>query len=220
MEYSATGEIFDQEINRIKQILVNNDYPLYIIDRTITRVLNQQRKNQPDNLPQKIELFIELFNLTTLRRDRALLTRILNEHINVIKPNHDLQIRCFFKPKKLSSLFSTRCRPLPLRTSNVVYSFECPEENCQSSYIGYTTCELCRRCAQHRAKQSSINKHIVNFHGLQLPDSQSFCDKFSIIARYNDPTKLKLAEAILIRKRKPIINVQSGEISNFLNLYK
>ena len=100
----------------------------------------------------------------------------------------------YYRKNKLSGKFST----LPGGTSNdhVAYQFTCREDDCQSSYIGFTTKTLNTRAKQHWYKSSSIHQHFVEAH--QKPSQNiltNIIDHFKILYRNSDLFTLKIAES-------------------------
>ena len=51
------------------------------------------------------------------------------------------------------------------------------------------------------------------------PKYEDLIKCFSIIFKSNDILSVKIAEAILIKNDKPIINIKYNELYDFLNLY-
>ena len=114
---------------------------------------------------------------------------------------------------------STRPKIVPLEKSNVVYKFSCPESHCSAAYLGYTTNRLSTRIKQHRYKTSSIYKHLCFDHSMIPLPSDNFKPNFSIEYYDSNPTKLRIAEAILIKTANPFINVKYNELFDFLKLF-
>ena len=112
-------------------------------------------------------------------------------------------------------------QPKYMRTDRVcvVYQFSCTEVGCQATYIGHITCTLSKRSSQHKHSISAIHKHYVNDH-LLLCVPVNFTDNFIVLQNFPDICELRIAEAILIKEKSPIINVKYNEMNNSLNLYK
>jgi hypothetical protein len=117
-------------------------------------------------------------------------------------------------------MFSTRPQRNDETRANVVYQFVCPEDGCNASYVGYTTCTLKRRSGQHRYNPSSIHKHFVEDHSTAVPPINNIVAHFNILYSSSCKLELKIAEAIHIKQRNPFINVKYNEMSNYFNLFK
>ena len=117
----------------------------------------------------------------------------------------------------MSSQFSLRPKPAPLFQSGIVYEFHCNKDSCQATYVGYSQNRLITRAKQHKYSQSKISQHYVNEHKTK-PD-QSIIDCFSILYKSNRKRNLLIAEALIIKREKPYINVKYNEMSSGLNIY-
>lgn len=168
-----------------------------------------------------INFFVKLTNIKNFDKDNKQLKSIIKEHVKPTNNDNKIKIIAYFKPTKLSSCFSTRRRMDMLQRSHVVYQFRCPMDSCSASYLGYTTNTLATRAQQHRYKSSKIQTHISTDHSdsPNIP-ADTFINSFSILYSYNNPTDLKIVEAIAIREQNPFINVKYNEYSNYLNIYK
>lgn len=101
--------------------------------------------------------------------------------------------------------------------SNVIYSFKCPEDSCNASYIGYTTNNILIRATQHRQQQSKIFEHFIATHDKRPPKDIS--NNFKVIYNNTNTKELKIAEAILIKTLKPCINIVYNEIPHTSYLF-
>ena len=66
---------------------------------------------------------------------------------------------------------------------------------------------------------SSICKHFLDTHNNMPPKFNELIQCFSIIFSHNDILSIKIAESILIKNDKPVINVKYNELYDFLNLF-
>ena len=82
--------------------------------------------------------YFQLQNLDTFKQDKKWLNDVISEHV---KPKDDkiISLRAYYKPYKISAMFSTRTKKSDACTVNVVYQFDCPKDSCNASYVGYTT---------------------------------------------------------------------------------
>jgi len=215
---SSNWHLFDIEIKRITQNLVNNNFPQSLIEKTIKSTLNNLiQNNKEHNNIENITLFFESSNLSNKKMEENKLKLILKDHIKTT-PGKKLILRSYYKPLKLSSCFPTRSTLSLGESSNVVYQFKCSESGCNATYVGYTTNTLNMRMTQHKYKPSKVHQHFKEDHN-KNPDN-SIKDCFSILLKKRDFYDLRLAESLMLRRLKPEINIKFNEMSNFLNVYK
>ena len=209
------------ELEHIKQSLSNNGYPQDMIESIISRKLNNFFSPPTDNNTQeKITFFVGLRNLSSFASQTKLIRGIMHNHVVPKSAGSLVKICTYFKPYKLSSRFSTRSKcPDPERTS-VVYRFDCPLPGCNAGYIGHTTQTLLNRVKQHRYISSNICKHFKNDHDTEniLP-VEELIQSFSIEYSSAERIKIKIAEALMIKSEKPLINVKYDNSLNLLNLF-
>ena len=218
LKYTTNWTDFHAEITRLKQLFANNDYPQQLVETIIQSAISKYL-SKPKTMSNNVQLFLELINLQTFRADSQALTNILTKHISCCDPDSKLELKTYFKSKKLSSLFSTREKCEDTERSKVVYKFCCSEERCKASYIGYTTNTLSTRCRQHRYRSSSIYQHFTIDHCMLPPSYDVLVNNFSTIHQFSNTIDLKIAEALEIKKHMPFINVKFNEMSTILNLF-
>ena len=192
-----------------------------MVEKTIrAKSSNAQNPVNDVNNDADVKFYVQFFNLSQFKYDRKRINQIVNTYVKLSDEQAKLDVIPFFKPAKISSQFSTRCRSERLSRSNVVYNFCCPLDECNSSYIGYTEQTLENRIKQHRYKSSSIFKHFENDHKMSvLPSVEAFKQCFSILYSSYCSNKLKIVEAFKIKTEKPIINVKYNELYDFLRLF-
>lgn len=214
---ATSWEILDKELKRITQSLINNDFPQNLIEKHINNILNSLSNNENETTNNKIIFYYQSQVVNEMKVEESKLKSIINKHIKGTN-NERVVIRSFFKPKKLSSCFSTRMLRQEHDSVNVVYQYTCYEDGCNATYIGYTTNTLRMRMTQHRYKPSKILEHMMSDHGVERLDNDIY-NYFKILDRKCDFHDLRLAESLLIRKFKPDINIKYNEMSNFLNVF-
>jgi len=82
----------------------------------------------------------------------------------------------------------------------VVYAFNCPIDSCNGLYYGHTTQLLSIRIKQHRYASSSIAKHFHNDHDCPVPSFNEFAKSFDVVFSSNEPIRIKIVEALKIKK--------------------
>ena len=110
-------------------------------------------------------------------------------------------IRVVFTTFKVASYFTLKSKcPQPLH-SCVVYQFDC-SENQNITYIGKTKRHLLTRVKEHQSihSKSAIFDHIASCN------CKVSHENFRIIFRAKETYSLSIAEALLIKDRRPILN--------------
>ena len=116
-------------------------------------------------------------------------------------------------------MFSTRTKQPENSRNNVVYQYDCSQDRCKASYVGYTTNALNVRVKQHRYESSSIYQHLARDHSMLPPIFDLFVNDFKILYSFQDSLTLRIAEAIHIKNTNPFINVKYNELYDFLSLF-
>ena len=207
------------EINRLKQIFVNNDYPLRKVEMIIKKKMDNFARNSSQNSGDPIDFYVRFFNLSNFNSDSKSLEKILKTHVASADSNKCIRLRPYYVPYRISSMFSTRTRVPGIERSNVVYQFKCKEQHCNAAYVGYTTNKLSTRIKQHRYKSSSIYKHFCFEHSMIPPKFDIFSNSFSIVHSDLKSINLRISEAIVIKKLNPFINVKYNELYDFLKIF-
>ena len=221
IKHSSNWQLVHLEFERIKQIMANNQYPQHLTEKIIKDRLDKYFEESQPEESNTVQLFYKLGNLSTFTQDTNALKNIVQQHVKATPPRNKVAIKTYMKPNKMASQFSTRRSGgdfSAMDRSNVVYSFNCSEEGCNASYCGYTTNKLSIRIKQHRYAQSSIYKHFTMDHDKIPPTYDSLKDMFKVVYQSPDTRNVKIAEAILIKTERPIINIKYSELIDFLKL--
>ena len=123
----------------------------------------------------------------------------------------------YYKPKRLANCFTTRETVQDSDKHGLVYIFNCPEDSCNASYIGYTANKLLVRMRQHKYKPSNIQAHYVTRH--QKTPNSDFFNQFKILYMDNKEYNVKIAEALYIKAMKPSINKQFNDMALTLHIF-
>ena len=127
-------------------------------------------------------------------------------YVNIILPEN-VKVQTTFTGKRLSSCFKTKDRTKFEYQHNIIYKVKCSAENCWDDYIG----ELARRIIE-RVKdygewdtKSHVVKHISEKEHVEVTQ-----EDFKIISSHfkNNRLKRKIAEALLMKQKRPSLNVQ------------
>ena len=230
------------EIENIKKILLNNGYPLDVIERNIKKKI-EKLKCLPTFGPKKCPVYLKLPYLGEFSEKTSKVVRS-----NVCQVYNSVQLRSVFSTR--SSFPASHKDVLPILTkNNVIYQFKC--KSCESTYIGRTSKRLENRITEHvpasirnqlttpilpvPKKKSSYNlrkkcqtednqiftipsyvKSAIGLHLLENPccANDYSIDSFSILARARKGFHLNVLEAIYINKSKPILCRQKQYVYN------
>lgn len=182
-----------------------NKYPLSIINNTIERIedgiLSDRRVDNPDI--QRI-----VMTLPYKGRKGESLIRTMCRTINSLTNNTSIQL--IYKSKKLSTMFQIKDTTPTEHMHNVVYELTCPTDNCKASYIGETARRLSTRVLEHAGvdNNSHMLKHAIDsgHHSVTMKDVNI------LSSGNNNIVKRKLVEALLIKKYRPSLNVQTMSV--------
>lgn len=216
---------FHKEIERIKQILTNNNYPMQLIDDTVNEFLRSKlRTADPTQVKNKIEIFFEGQMCSNYKVDENQLTTIISKYIKPADDDHQICLTIYYKNKKLKNLLIRNKKRLDSDAPNrhhVVYLYTCNQEGCNSSqtYVGYTTCTIDERFRMH-AQTGSIKKHLMEKHGLRKVSKSDLTQSTSVLKSCDSKGRLRMTEAILIKELKPTLNSQDEGCDKLLKIFK
>jgi hypothetical protein len=218
----SSWKFFDEEIKRIKQLLTNNNFPTVVIDKTINNFLKTKFKTQrPETKQDKenLQLYFEGQMTSSYLHQEKVLKAIIKKWV---KPNENttLKTTIFYKNRKLKQLLiknsSTKSNLLKDQ-SNVVYSYQCNAGCNANKYIGYTTNTLETRMKQH-SYSGAIRKHHEDEHNVRIKYGEIITNT-SILQRSSSRNDLLIMEALLIKERRPIINLKDEGRTRILRIF-
>ena len=114
--------------------------------------------------------------------------------------------------KKLGTCFNAKDINLFNHEHDIVYYTKCPEESCSHDYVGESGRRVLEQVKDHDGRDTSshIFKHCV------AADRQFVsCNDLRTVGRNycNNKRKRKIAEALLIKNLKPLLNVQEESVA-------
>ena len=213
---SSTNDSMHQELERVRQLLVNNGYRNRDVDDVIKRQLNQQY-----DAPQSTglnttthHLYYRNFMNSEYERDERVLQHIVKKNVKCRDDTHQLKLHIYYQSTKTKHLImrNNPAETRPLMRTNVLYQFDCPFEDCrlrQNSYVGFTWTTLSRRLTMHK-QSGAIKTHMQETHNTTLT-RQHLVDNTTIIHSNRDPRRIEITEAIHIRDNTPGINSQKNQ---------
>ena len=151
----SSANLFNIDVENLKNMLMKNMYPSWLIDRAVKQYLNKvQFPNQTDQ-QKKTKRYFKLPYIGNASHD-------LERRINSMSKQYckNLQFIIAFSSFKLSSLLSVKdAIPQDLR-ARVIYQFTCAR--CNSRYVGQTKRHFTTRVQEHlgKDKNSHVWKHL------------------------------------------------------------
>ena len=209
------------ELDRVKQNLVNNNYPNKVIDDVFKSVISSHSNTKTDvsnteqNIPRSVSLYFKNQWSSSAKREENDLKTIVHKNVSSVKPVEQFSVKVHYKTTKLASVFGPK--RIFSGTDHVVYEHKCRDRACNGSaaYIGYTLQDLSKRISQHK-QSGSIKEHINKIHNFSIPlESNSF----NIIFKSSEKHTLQIAEALLIKEHKPLINIQTNNFTRTLHIF-
>jgi len=196
-----------REIDFLRKYFEDNFYPRKLFDLVLKKFLDSKFiiKEQVSTVRRQ-DVYLELPWIgKQSKKMRTDLQQLFSSFYPQLKPN-------FYYRNNFSigSFFRNSDRKEALMQSHVVYKYTC--HCCQQCYIGSTSVQLFKRCAQHLGVSFRTGQHSTR------PDNSSIRDhsekyehvmkesNFSILDRCNTERELRILESIHIFKHRPSIN--------------
>ena len=126
-------------------MLVNNNYSTFDIDHEIRAALNDYL--QPTKMARDPNLHILYYKnqmSTSYKLDERVLKHILKANVTPTESNN-MTLRIYYRSRHTSNLVmrNNQNKTISLKSTNIVYKFTCPHEDCQPQEM------LCMLCWSH-----------------------------------------------------------------------
>ena len=215
------------EINRSKQILVNNGYSNKLIDDEIRKFLRKETTpQQPQQQRTTHKIYYKNFMNPNYKRNEKSIKEIINNNVRIINNSDHLQVVIYYKSIKTSNLVMKNNQSPKLRElarTCLIYDFTCQTGECKHlqqqkvRYSGLTTCTLSKRLTFH-IQNGAIRKHYESCHGRNITRAEIVAmTKARCYER--DVRRLEILEALIIQREDPEINRQDTGKCKVLKLY-
>ena len=213
--------IFDTEVQRIKQLLTNNNFPMSIIDETVNKFINNILSNTIKTKGETVQLFFQSQMCSNYRLQEHQLQKIIADNVKSTNKNCKVQLQIYYRNRKLKSLLirnNNNGNKSIGESNHVVYKFTCTKDGCNSTkcYIGYTTCSLAERFRTHQ----SVRKHLLDIHNQSRVPTSHLLESVSVLRHCKSKRDLKYTEAILIKQERPSLNSQDEGCDQLLKIFK
>ena len=221
--YSHDWQTFHNEIERVKQMLINNNYSNSLVDFEINKYLDKLFADSNHQTRNNIPIYYHNQMHSNYKIDERVLKDIIYNNINCRDPQDRINLIVYYKNKTTANLvMKNNMSPPPptLQQTNLVYEFKCPlsHHNVIPSYIGYTTTRLVRRLESH-VQKGSIKDHFLRDHNMKLT-KQHLTENTSILTKASDKYRLMIKEALYISQNSPVINTQCDNFALTLKLFR
>jgi hypothetical protein len=195
------------EIEKLKQILLKNEYPSEIIEKEISTFIG--RKTNPKPIQEKVNTrnTKKIIVLPYVNRKADHFSKRLR---NLVENNFkDVKMNvAFTAPATIGQLFPFKDNIKKVESQAlVVYKIKCKE--CDAQYIGKTERILSYRIEEHRKGGSACGQHEK-----ETGHKMDF-DNVEVIDRAASDFRLRIKELMHIIKLEPSLNKQLNSQSNF-----
>lgn len=209
---SSSWLYFTQEVDRLKEIFRKLQYPMNLFDSTVRALITQQQhqrelqQQQQQEKPQPKEDGNEVRFAIPFKDQPS--SDAVKRQLKDLSSQIDIQLQPVFTSRKLGDYFGHKEQKLPIiNQQNVVYQYEC--DLCEAGYVGYTCRHLFQRIDEHAS--SAVGKHHKKCHNNSL---EGFEGLFSVLRRCKNKSECLVYEMLLIRDKRPKINIQSDSIKS------
>ena len=229
IKHCSTWENLHAELERSKQILINNGFSNKDVDNEIKECLDKslQHPSTDQTAQNKVIRYYRNQMSSAYKVHERVITRLIHDNVTCASPNDQLKLVIYYKSQKTSNILirnrtsqNLSRDKQQLKRTNVVYKFKCPYEDCvlheNSCYIGVTTTTLSRRLTMH-LREGAPKEHLMEKHNHAITRSDLTANTF-IVGGINGRTRVQIMEALYIRQLRPSLNVQRQSCQT-LNLF-
>ena len=218
---------FHNEIERVTQLLTNNNFPMAIIENSIKKFLKNKCNNVSNSSDPNKSILLYFQNNMSLnyKQDENQLHKIIDSKLQPVDESLKIKLTIYYRNKKLSNLFIKN----NIHSNNsdiasrhhVVYQYKCNRDGCNSTqtYIGYTSCTIKDRFRMHTQNCSSIKKHLQEYHRINKITTAELIPDIHILASAPVKRDLIFIEALYIKLLKPSLNSQTDFSDRMLKVF-
>ena len=200
--------LFQQEISKLRTMFSANGYPIIFFNQVFDKYM--ARKNNPlptisqtkPTLPYRIVLKLPYVGRPSSDLQKELAKLVLDKF--------GITVSAVYVATKVGSFFSLKAGVPSALASNVIYKYTCSLD-ANVSYIGKTIRHLTTRAQEHTSavgeKTTAVCDHISICDSCQTSVRADVMANFTIVRRCNK-YDIDFHEALLIKKSKPILNIQ------------
>jgi len=193
----STYTLLNVELDQIRRIGVNNDYPITFIDKIIGIKLSKQAKEideitkEPTIGCDKKQIYVEI---PFIRSSTLELKKKITHLSNKLRPDLDIQFFCK-PPPPTKAYFQTKDPIVKYMQSDVVYAIKC--NDCGHSYIGKTERQCIRRLCEHGAPKTTFQQQQCNHEEKEKDDlNNNNNNNNNVVAELRRSSRLKEKAAV------------------------
>ena len=171
----------NEEINKIRAILINTEYPKSIIEKKVSKFLKNRQDEEKLTTEPSTEVIaeekkIERWNKLSSIKDQvgsliSLFRNRLTRLVNVKFPKVDFKA-AFKAPKEIGNCFYFKGRPTDVLKQSLIYHIKCKDY--EADFIGKTERILFHRKLQHKGESSNKTDPAIHQHQLSTPNNIDF----------------------------------------------
>ena len=217
----STPQLFESEIDKCKQIMINNGYSNEQFDTELGRLTRPPPVDTEVARGTTHKVYYRNQMTDGHRVDERVLGDLVAAGVTCTNENDKVVLVIYYKNKKTSNIImkNNLQKYTTLQCTRVIYEYTCQHEDCKphkSKYIGHTLTTLSRRLTMHK-QSGAIQKHSTS-HGETL-QREELVENTIILKHYNDSNRLQIGESLLLKKIRPSINKQDTGFVRKLHLF-
>jgi len=194
----TTEEDKDQELRKLKLILLRNQYLAEVIDREMDNCIKRHPQRETTQQPPEDTRRKKFIVLPYTNRTCEVFAEQIRNLVNNTFPSIDLNV-AYQAPKKIGDFFPYKDKvELPEEQANVVYHLKCTQ--CEADYIWKT-----KRILVHSLKEQDKGEtSACHRHSLENPCHLMDYENVNVIDQASNDMKLKIKELLTsFRRNQP-----------------
>jgi len=202
----STTELRKVELHHLTKVFhKDHGYPLKLIHNTIEKIEDGILSDRSADNSDVTKLRL---TLPYVGRKGETLIRSLCRTLRNIKDDTNTQV--IYKGQKPGSKFQIKDGTPKEHAHNVVYKLECPEPNCDATYIGETARRLATRVTEHGKynNNSQMARHATQNHHQRV----GMANVTILSSNKQHFMSRKIVEALHIKNLKPSLNIQEMSV--------
>ena len=215
-------ELLKEELNHLRRALGKCNYPHWAIKRIQNKVLNSNWEDTGNNNSTTNNNTSGDSNDTTNNNNQPIITtnnrptnkakigqivipytKGTTESIKHICGKYGIQVHFMGNTTLKQILMKSKDRNPKDSKSGLIYSYQCPQLDCDDEYIGETAMTLGERRKEHLKQPSPIHRH-------SQATGHHIDNKFNIIGREDQGQARTIKESIYIRVNNPTLSTTSN----------
>lgn len=204
---SSYWDLFTNEVGHLKRVFAKLKYPDDLVNSTISKFIDSVVQPNTSTKSQASEKTVRI----TLPYKHQKSANVVRKHLKDLSVKIGVaELLPIFTSQKIGNKLKNRERkPAIVNNQNVVYNFKCDLCDTDYNYIGYTSRHLHQRIEEHKLESSAIGRHMKQVHDIKNPDLRN---NFTVLKKCSGKFDCLLYEMLLIRKRRPNLNIQSDSL--------